>query len=287
MDPVTTEPRMKARSMNRHEFIETAPLYTRIELVGFYPPDSITRMCTGALCKRETTWSINSRQTVSCEGARDDVDFKVAAYTCVLCKQNSMAVIYQNLNWSPVSQGASSYQHTAVRKIGEVPQQITEIPAELNDRLGSTAGYYKKALICRGQNYGIGAMAYLRRVVDEKTDELIDVMAELARTFNVEEEEVVRLLAAKSEIRYENKLRVAADLIPDALRPGGVNPLGQLYHHISVGLHGKSDDECIAVFDDLKVDFEYVFRNLHLQAGERREFAKRVQTRAGRNPSVT
>jgi hypothetical protein len=125
-------------------------------------------------------------------------------------------------------------------------------------------------------------MAYLRRVVDEKTDELIDVMAELSRTFGVEEKEISNLLKAKKEVRFEDKMKVAAELIPEAVKPGGVNPLGQLYKHTSVGLHAKTDDECIAIFDDLKADFEYVFRNLHLQAEERREFAKRVQERAGK-----
>jgi hypothetical protein len=125
-------------------------------------------------------------------------------------------------------------------------------------------------------------MAYLRRVVDEKTDELIDVMAELSRTYNVDPKEIADLLNAKKEIRYEDKMKVAAELIPEAVKPGGVNPLAQIYKLTSVGLHGKTDDDCIAIFDDLKDDFEYVFRNLHLQAEERREFAKRVQERAGK-----
>jgi hypothetical protein len=70
--------------------------------------------------------------------------------------------------------------------------------------------------------------------------------------------------------------------LPSALRPGGINPVGQLYIHLSFGLHGKTDDECIAIFDDLKTDFEYVFRNLHVQAEERRDFTQRVQERAGK-----
>jgi len=124
-------------------------------------------------------------------------------------------------------------------------------------------------------------MAYLRRVVDEKTDELIDVMADLARTYNADEDEIQKLLNAKAQTRYEQKLQVAAELIPSALRPGGVNPLGQLYKHTSIGLHGKTDDECVAIFDDVRADFEYVFRNLHNQVEERHEFIKRVQQRAG------
>jgi len=196
-------------------------------------------------------------------------------------RRDSLAVFYELLNWSQIH-GSSQWRHRAVRKIGQVPPQEIKISAELNDRLGSSSGHYKKALISRAQSYGIAAMAYLRRVVDEKTDELIDVMAELSRTYNVDDKEIRDLLKVKTEIRYEEKLKIASELIPAAVRPGGVNPLGQLYKLTSVGLHGKSDDECIAIFDELKADFEYIFRNLHLQAEERREFARRMQNRAGK-----
>jgi hypothetical protein len=122
----------------------------------------------------------------------------------------------------------------------------------------------------------------MRRVVEEQTDELIDVVADLALTYEADEKAVRSLMAAKERVRYEEKLEVASHLIPPALMPGGVNPIGQLYIHLSVGLHGKTDDECIAIFDDLKTDFEYVFRNLHVQALHRRGFAQRVKERAAR-----
>lgn len=269
--------------MTRQEFIETAPLYTRINITNFSPPESITKMCSP--CGKETTWRKMQKTKITVAEPGPDIPFDVAGYSCALCRKNSMVVLYQNLDWTEDPKSTftpKSWHHLAVRKIGQVPPQEVDIPAELDKRLGATAGYYKKALICRGQNYGIAAMAYLRRVVDEKTDELIDVMAELARTYGVEEDQIARLLKVKSEVRYEEKMKIAAELIPEAVKPGGVNPLGQLYHFASVGLHGKTDDECIAIFDDLKADFEYVFRNLHLQAEERREFAKRVQGRAGK-----
>src|SRR6185369_1711471 len=102
-----------------------------------------------------------------------------------------------------------SWRYNAVRKIGQFPAQEIAIPAELETRLGTSAGHYKKALVCRGVTYGIGAMAYMRRVVDEKTDELIDVLAELAKTYDVDEAEIERLLNAKKEVRYEDKMKVA------------------------------------------------------------------------------
>jgi len=266
--------------MTPNQFIENAPLYTQVQMIDFMPPDSITRICERSSCMKETTWLIGTTLEGNAKAENSSFDFRAVPYACGLCRQNTLVVLYELLNWRAAKSGGLQYHHTAVRKIGQAPPQDIQVPPELVDRLGSTAAHYKKALICRNINYGIGAMAYLRRVVDEKTDELIDVMAVLSRTYNATEEEIQQLLGAKTESQYKQKLEVAAELIPTALRPGGVNPLGQLYKHTSIGLHGKTDDECVAIFDDLRADFEYVFRNLHNQAEERREFARRVLQRA-------
>lgn len=257
------------------EFIEKWPLYTRAEIVDFEPPKSITRMCGN--CKRETTWRLTEAQNVS---GGTGLGFSFAGYVCVLCGKTTLLVLYRKLDWK--QRTPQYFAHHLVQKIGQVPSPSIELPGDLSGRLGATSGYYKNALVCREHGLGIAAVAYMRRVVEEKTDELIDVLVELARTYGVDEKTIESLAKAKEQVRYEDKLKVASELIPSALRPGDVNPVGQLYTHLSVGLHGKTDDECIAIFDDLKEDFEYVFRNLHVQAKERREFAQRVQERAGR-----
>ena len=208
-----------------------------------------------------------------------------ASYMCGLCNSNSVLFFFEMLEWvrDPNSGSPGRWHHEAVRKIGQNPPQDISISADLDEQLGVTAQHYKKALITREQNYGIAAMAYMRRVVDEKTDDLIDIMADLARTHQIPEGEIDKLLKVKTDTRYDRKLETAANLIPQALRPGGVNPLGQLYKQTSTGLHGKSDDECVAIFDDIRADFEYIFRNLHNEAQERREFVKRMQERAGKS----
>jgi hypothetical protein len=268
------------------EFIEKWPLYTRADIKNFDPPKSITRMC--GPCGKETTWVLSGANGTAVDTS-PQLPFQFVGYTCVLCTRNALLVLYRKLDWREDKDSYTTPKHKAyfsVQKIGQTPPQSIEIPADLKERLGTTANYYRNALVCRAQNYGIGAVAYMRRIVEEKTDELIDVVVELAQTFGEVEKTIESLRKAKEQIRYEDKLKVASELIPAALRPGGVNPVGQLYIHLSIGLHGKTDDECIAVFDDLKADFEYVFRNLHLQATERREFAQRVQERAGRATTI-
>jgi hypothetical protein len=261
------------------EFIEEWPLYTKADILGFNPPESITRMCRR--CKKETTWSRKASDSIPID-TDPNRTFQYVAYSCVLCGKDSVLVLYQLLDWKQRGPNSTNYSHHAVKKVGQEPAASIEIPADLSERLGATGEHYKKALVCRNSNYGIGAVAYMRRVIEEKTDELIDVVIELAQTYGVDTDTLESLMMAKEQARYEDKLRIASELIPSAVRPEGVNPVGQLYIHLSIGLHGKTDDECIAIFDDLKADFEYVFRNLHVQAEDRREFVQRVKERAGR-----
>ena len=98
----------------------------------------------------------------------------------------------------------------------------------------------------------------------------------------IQEPDVLKVLSAKSQVRYEQKLDVASKAIPESLKPGGVNPLGQLYVHISGGLHRESDDACVEIFDDLRANFEYVFSQIYKETRDRREYAERLKNRQNR-----
>jgi hypothetical protein len=271
------------------EFVENWPLYTRAEIVNFDVPKAISRNCEGE-CKKETTWSLRSESGVRCK-VEPSTDFESASYMCDLCNERSLTVLYRKLDWlrrpelAPAPQGYYSineWQYNAVQKVGQIPALSVDLSSELQKRLGPAAIFYKEGLLCRSHNLGVGAVAYMRRVIEDETDELIDVVVGLAKTYNIEANVLQSLTDAKNQIRYEDKLHVASEAIPEALRPGGVNPLGQLYKHLSVGVHGKTDEECIAIFDDLRADFEFVFRNLQIEGAERAKFAERVKSRTSK-----
>jgi len=91
-------------TMTNQEFIENAPLYTRIPISSFLPPASIMRMCENSKCKRETTWFKTGDLRTIQEGARPDIDLQHVAYECGLCKANSMGVVYAGWSVSIQSQ---------------------------------------------------------------------------------------------------------------------------------------------------------------------------------------
>jgi hypothetical protein len=98
----------------------------------------------------------------------------------------------------------------------------------------------------------------------------------------IQEPDVLKVLSAKSQVRYEQKLDVASKAIPESLKPGGVNALSQLYVHISGGLQGESDDACVESFEDRRADFEYVFSQIYKETRDRCEYAERLKNRQNR-----
>src|ERR1700742_3889720 len=120
--------------MTNLEFIESAPLYNRIEIRSFTPPESITRMCMAKRCRRETTWTKMSEKRIALQGGVPDIDIRFVSYVCVLCRCSNFAVMYELLNWSEDPKSPTTpkqWQHAAVRKVGQIPPQDIAIPPDL------------------------------------------------------------------------------------------------------------------------------------------------------------
>lgn len=81
---------MAVFAMTPQEFIESAPLYTRVKIESFEPPANITRMCLNTPCKRETTWFWTGDIHTNIRGAEPQVDVHYVAYECGLCRANSL-----------------------------------------------------------------------------------------------------------------------------------------------------------------------------------------------------
>jgi hypothetical protein len=77
------------------------------------------------------------------------------------------------------------------------------------------------------------------------------------------------------EKRFATKIDYAGDLLPASLRPEGKpNPMAILHELASDGLHGKSDEECVDIFDACRETFEYVFGKMRIETEEAKKFVK-------------
>ena len=238
---------------------------------------------------------MNEAQYVELQGSVGA--FKWVWYLCGLCNKRYLVIMYRELEHQqrPTKvRPASSFGDviptgtvtvvTKVQKIGQYPAQSIDVPKGLENNLGEEAiNLYKKSLINRNSGYGLGAVTYIRRVVEDKTNELIDVAARLAESHNVDAEIVKQIRASAQErTTYDQKLKIAATVLPNSLLIEGVNPLAELYSLVSEGVHALTEEECIAVADETASVFEFIFTNLRAMTSARQGFVEKVKKWAGR-----
>lgn len=180
------------------QVLEDYPLYREWE-GDWHTPGTLSRDCR--TCQKETTWKYGGN-LVPTVGA-----FKLLRYKCVNCEKDSVYYLIVMVESGPSM------------KVGQFPMQSARVPNSIAKRLGDSAPLYRKALTCRNEGYGLAAVAYFRRVVEDKTNELIDVVADAAEAHSVPSSDVVKIRLAKNEKAYEEKLQVAAHAIPEVHNP--------------------------------------------------------------------
>jgi hypothetical protein len=211
-------------------------------------------------------------------------------YQCTLCQRYTLLVCYILTSYKakqiilPHGTEQQNYPSQVV-KIGQYPALPISIPRAVENNLGQAhAALYKKALINRNEGYGLGAVSYIRRVIEDKTEELIEVVAQMAEAHEIDPKIVEKIRSAKEEqTTYDNKLRVASTVIPKSLLIDGVNPLDALYGLVSAGLHDLSEQECITIADETRSVFEFTFSRLRAETNERKDFADKIKKWAGGN----
>jgi hypothetical protein len=199
--------------------------------------------------------------------------FHHAIYTCRNCGRK---VIHYWFFWADDGQNRATFI-----KVGQYPPLSIEPSKELAAALGpEDTALYKKALINGNYSFGIGALAYFRRVIENKVNMLLDMIAEAAKLANFEPEELERIEEIKTSHHLDAKIEYASKILPPNLRPGGHNPLNKLYGVASTGIHGKSNAECLDDFQAARFEFQYLFKNLVVSNEEAKEYLKRVSTSA-------
>jgi hypothetical protein len=272
----------ESKALTAEDFITRWPLYTPFSYRDFEAPNRISFNCQNPECLKETTWAVSYRRY------NNELWFWLVQYQCTLCQRNTIVVAYR-ASQSDTEDfiGPSGTEQrsfvAAVQKIGQYPPMSIEIPKTLEKNLGGgAAALYKRGLINRNEGYGLGAITYIRRVVEDKTDELIEVVSQLAKSHNIDSEVIKKIEAVKNErTTYDQKLRLAATVLPESLMVDGVHPLGILYGLVSQGIHDLSEEECIKIADETKSVFEFTFTHLRIETKVRADFVARVKKLAG------
>jgi hypothetical protein len=224
--------------MPNPEFLESYPLYKKFEVLApatldrFQKP-SIKLFCS--ICKSKQTFSmINEWFSFYSHSNFPAAGLVILiAYECVGCgefHQYFTIKISDNLDY--------------IMKVGQFPPWEIDVDKDLRPLLGKHIENYKKGLVCESQGYGICAYAYYRRIIEEIIDELLDSIKDLIDEEDLEAYKEALKKTKKSHVAQE-KIEIVKDMIPQVLRPDGMNPLKLLHESLSEGLHSLPDEECL------------------------------------------
>jgi hypothetical protein len=138
-------------------------------------------------------------------------------------------------------------------KFGEDPPYGPPTPARLIRLFEKERETFLKGRQCENRGLGIGAFVYYRRVVENQKDRILDEIIRVSEKTGAPADVVKVLQRAKKEVQFSKALASVKDAIPQALLINGHNPLTLLHRALSGGLHGQTDNECLALAHDVRV----------------------------------
>ena len=123
-----------------------------------------------------------------------------------------------------------------------IPKRLFQVIGEEN------RAFFLQARRAIGRGLGIGAYAYYRRIVENTKFELIDSILKVARGTNAASTQIELLERAQSERQFSKAIDLLRDVsaIPPILLINGQNPLTLIHDLLSEGIHGLTDQECLA-----------------------------------------
>lgn len=274
--------------MANKEFLETYPLYKKFKTnwkftpseryshvsAGRVPKPAIHMHCN--VCGSEQTFNMsndfydgNTEKEEPIHGQVKDV-----RYTCSSCNRGVYVFL---IYFGYEAKNAEKETEIYLQKVGQIPAWSIAMNKDLEGVLGDNAKYYKNALVCESQGYGIGAHAYYRRIVEDVIGELLESVAEHISS----KDELAHYNEAMESVRKtrvaQEKIELVKDLLPASLRPNGINPLQVMYDELSEGIHYNSDEECLESADAIRMSIAYLASQVMKKKMDHRDFSDSIQ----------
>lgn len=277
--------------MNLKSFLETSPIYKKIEIEEDYFKSSnkvkkiylkqadvtddldnlnlpVLNFRCNSCCSSQ---SYELDQVIGDNAERNQLGGSItrikgrafwAIYKCVACKDQRFEFL---LSIAP--------DGSWIQKIGQWPSWKAEISQDLSKTLRRLGAWplYNKGVTSESQGYGIGAYAYYRRIVETVIQKLLNDMIEMVdESQSVEFKQAVE--DAKKQTQASEKIRMVKDLLPSSLRPGGMNPLGVLYGTLSDGVHTLSDSECLDRAQQIRTVLDFLVKQIEQSKEQRTSY---------------
>ena len=286
-------------------FLENEPLHKKVTVAvddpkGVDPsappfPRAIQRRCTN--CKDETTWNRDNvlsplMRVKDPHYGKWFEDGHMLRYVCAGCGKSSegfwisakasqtkevgvgMKTITNNMTGASTVTRATEFE---LRKFGQTSVPLPSTSRALEKNLDArTEELYRRAAQCLSMNFGLGALAYMRRVVELMVDKLLMQLEQRLKD-DGNETALVDLDKARKAHTSTERLKLAADLLPPNLRPDKRNPLAILFAVLSGEMHaGESEESASEVASRVQTSLDYLLRRFAEDHADAVKFAKEM-----------
>ncbi|HDZ04207.1 hypothetical protein LCGC14_0068330 [marine sediment metagenome] len=154
-----------------------------------------------------------------------------------------------------------------IEKIGAYPE-IKIIPNKLitNYFDRESNKWYYKGINALAQNFGIGALAYFRRIVEKELIHIIESIKLLPDSHDTEIQKLLDKHNEKPKVStiYDNIF----EYLPNSLKILGDNPIKLLYNQTSEGLHSLTESESLEKASKILVLLDFVIKKINEERSE-------------------
>ena len=188
-------------------------------------------------------------------------------FTCVTCRKEHHEYLVEQIVGD---------ETIKIQKYGQLPRKHLERDVTLQKFFSDDSDNYEKAVVCLSHGYGIAAFAYLRRIVENNTIKLIDLVLDEVKSSEPDSKNLESLSELRKESPMSDKIKIANEALPVYLKPDGLNPLGRLYRVLSEGVHSLSDEECLNRAKTVKECLKYLISELSSRKKNRSQFKSMI-----------
>jgi len=163
-----------------------------------------------------------------------------------------------------------------IEKVGANPEiKIIPNKAITNYFDRETNIWYFKGINALDKNFGIGAFAYFRRIIEK---ELIHIIENIKLLPDSHTAEIQKLLDKHNEnpkvsTIYENIF----EHLPNSLKVLGDNPIKLLYNQTSNGLHSLTEKDCLEKAEKILKLLEFVVKKINEEKSEIKDLKETIK----------